>query len=420
MIDIKNAIDDAILVESCSAKHVFESPDLTFADIRDVLTKVFSGEVSVEEQLDGLGLMITYKDGKFMVAKDDRSLKDPDDYDHVNASYAESPEEVRAAFENSMKDLSTALSELDDVQLNRFFANGRNFLSCRIVYPPCANIMDYGNRCFIALDAVKCYNDKFKEVGSDEDSAKELFTILRNNGALRQETFEITRPAVLKLKNLVTAKEALATVLDRLGKFIDGVGWKCSLDQYVCDRYSRHIVNKALEHGIDVSRNSDFVNTLARRLSQISGQKPTKADLATYAKCDGVDTRSDSYREFLADLEDHAEETNAEIIRPVEDLIIYAGMTLMKNVIGFMSADPSKTAKKFLADLEDSIQLMQSGKFELSPEQIARFKKNLAKIEAYHEGIPAEGVVVMYKGRPLKLTGNFGAANEIMNLVKYR
>jgi len=423
MIDIREELDDALITESGACghmKHVYEDPNMTFADIRDILTQVFSGDVTLEEKIDGVNLMITYKDGRFGVARNASTLKDPMDYDRIDAKYADSPEEVRQAFENSMKDLSTALSELDDVQLNRFFANGRNFLNCEVVYPPCANVMDYGNRCFIVLHGIKCYNDKFKEVGDDKTSAEELFSILKGNGALRQETFEITRPNILKLKNLVTAKEALAKILERLNKFIDGVGWKCSLDQYVCDRYSRHIVNKALEHGIDVSRNSDFVNTLARRLSQISGKKPTKSDLATYAKCDGVNTRSDQYRAFLADLEEHADETNGDIIRPIEDLIIYAGMTLMKNVMGFMSVDPSKTAKKFLADLTDSIQLMQDGKFELSPEKVARFKKNLAKIEQYHEGIPAEGVVIMYKGRPLKLTGCFGPANQILGLIKYK
>lgn len=414
MIDIRDAMEDAMLTESGACghmKHVYEDPGLTFADIRDILTQVFSGEVTLEEKIDGLNLMITYKDGRFGVARNVKTLRDPMDLDAVDAKYAESPEEVRQAFDNSMKDLSTALSELDDVQLNRFFANGRNFLNCEIVYPPCANVMDYGNRCFIVLHGIKCYNDKFREVGDDKASSEELFGILKNNGALRQETFEITKPNILRLKSLVTAKEALSKILERLNKFIDGVGWKCSLDQYVCDRYSRHIVNKALEHGIDVSRNSDFVNALARRLSQVSGQKPTKSDLVTYAKCDGVNTRCDQYKAFLTDLEEHADETNGEIIRPIEDLIIYAGMTLMKNVMGFMSVDPSKTAKKFLADLTDSIQLMQDGEFELSPEKIARFKKNLAKIEQYHEGIPAEGVVILYKGKPYKLTGCFGPAN---------
>lgn len=421
MIDIKESMDDALLCEGCArAQHIYDDPNITFADIRDILTKVFSGDIELQEKVDGASLLVTYKDGKFRVAVDGKTVKDPMDYDRIDAKAYDAPDEVKDAFHNSLKDLSTALSELDDVQLNRFFANGRNFLACRVVYPPCQNVMDYGNRCFIVFDGVKCFNDKFKEVGDDKESAEELFGILQNNGALQQETFEIAKPNVLRLKNMTASKDALAKILERLKGFIDGVGWKCSLDQYVCDRYSRHIVNKALEHGIDVSRNSDFVNTLARRLSRISGQKPTKSDLVTYAKCDGVNTRDPKYKEFLQDLEDNAEAENQEIIRPVEDLLAYACMTLMKNVMGFMSCDPSKTAKRILADLEDSVQVMNEQEFEFSPEKIAKFKQNLAKIDKYAQVAPADGVVFRYKGKVYKMTGPWQAVSEIINIVKYR
>ena len=80
----------------------------------------------------------------------------------------------------------------------------------------------------------------------------------------------------------------------------DGLGWRCTLDQYVDDKYSRHIVNAAMKHGIDVSRDSQFVKSLVRRLAEIAARgKPTKSDLATYAKCDKVDFKSDACREFL-------------------------------------------------------------------------------------------------------------------------
>lgn len=421
MIDLKEQMDDALLCEGYArAQHIYDDPGITFADIRDALSKVFSGEIELQEVADGAGLLVTYKDGKFRAAVDGKTVKDPMDYDRLDAKACGAPDEVRDALRNSLKDLSTALSGLDDVQLNRFFANGRNFLACRVVYPPCQNVADYGNRCFIVFGGVKCFNDKFKEVGEDKDSAEELFGLLQGNGALRQETFEIAKPAVLRLKSTTASRDALAKILGKLGEFIDGVGWKCSLDQYVCDKYSRHIVNKALEHGIDVSRGSDFVNTLARRLSRVSGQKPTKSDLATYAKCDGVNTRDPRYKEFLQDLEDNAEAENQEIIRPVESLLAYACMTIMKNAMGFMSCDPSRAAKKILADLEDSVQAVDEGEFEFSPEKIARLKQNLAKVDRYAQAAPAEGVVFRYKGKVYKMTAPWRAVGEMASLVKYR
>ena len=48
-------------------------------------------------------------------------------------------------------------------------------MSCKLIYPPCQNAADYG-KCFIVLNGLKCYNDKFKEVGEDKQSAEELFS----------------------------------------------------------------------------------------------------------------------------------------------------------------------------------------------------------------------------------------------------
>ena len=62
-------------------------------------------------------------------------------------------------------------------------------------------------------------------------------------------------------------------------------------------------------------------------------------------------------------------------------MIIYAGLQLMKCIEGFMAADPSKEAQKALANLDGAVTSISEGEYEMSPEKIAAFKKNLAKIE---------------------------------------
>ena len=140
----------------------------------------------------------------------------------------------------------------------------------------------------------------------------------------------------------------------------------------------------------------------------------------TYAKCDGVNCRSPEYKAFIDELENNADQTNFDIMRPIEDLIIYAGVTLMKNVAGFMSLDPSMTAKRALTKLDDAIMKIKESEFELTPETISRFKRNLAKIDKYCETIPAEGVVFRWKGNLYKMTGAFGGLNQICGIVKYK
>jgi len=209
------------------------------------------------------------------------------------------------------------------------------------VYPLDGRLHDYNGKCFVTFDTLGCYDSDFKEVGQDQESAQALFDELRANDALKQENTEISKPAILKIKSLVNAKKILEKVLAKLNEFINGVGWKCTINDYVLDRYSRHLVNKALEHGLDVSRNSDFVVELANRLSNVSGKKPTRSDLVTFAKREGIDCKGDAYKNFISDVEDNAAAANDEIIKPLEDLIIYAGIQLMKCIEGFMAADPS-------------------------------------------------------------------------------
>ena len=420
MIDLKSIYDDVLLCEGFSTpKYLFDDGELTFADIRDILTKMFSGGLTIQELNDGIDVLVTFKDGKACIAHAAKELKDPIDISCASDKLCDESPEIKACFTSSLNDLTKALKCLDQVQLNKFFANGKNFMSCKLIYPPCQNAADYG-KCFIVLNGLKCYNDKFKEVGEDKQSADELFGKLKSCDALQQQTFEITQPAVLKLKNLPKSKKILDKILQQLSKFISGLGWKCSLNEYIQDRYSRQIVNKALEHGLDVSRGSDFVSELASRLSNVSGRKPTKSDLLTFAKREGINCKCDEYKRFIDDLEQHAEQTNTDIVRPIENLIAYAALMLMKDVEGYMAADPSPKAKKALQQLNQDITQIEESDIELTPEKIAAFKKNLAKIEKYHESMPTSGVAITYKGKAYKLCPCFGDAHAILNIIKYK
>lgn len=423
MIDLRKELDSALALNESAVgrgrvKHIFDDGELTFAEIRDILTKVFSGDIKMTEKVGGIPIYITYKNGEFCGCCNPKEVSKP--YPFSKMCNCCKTDDAKTAFSASLDDLSTALSQLDPVLLNKYFANGQNFMKCQMVCPIDGRLHDYNGKCFITFDDLGCYDSKFKEIGHDQQSAEALFNELRANDALQQENSEISQPAILKLKNVVEAKKILENIIFKLNEFINGVGWKCTINDYVIDRYSRYLVNKALQHGLDVSRNSDFVVELANRLSNVSGKKPTRSDLVTYAKREGLDCKCEGYRNFISDVEQNAGQINDEIIKPLEDLIIYAGLMLMKNIEGFMAADPSQEAQKALANLDDAIVQIKEDEYQLSPEKIAAFKKNLAKIEQYHEMLPAEGVLFKYKNKVYKMTGPGTAANEILGIIKYK
>jgi len=112
----------------------------------------------------------------------------------------------------------------------------------------------------------------------------------------------------------------------------------------VRERFAKYIVNTALKRGIDLYHNSDFVKELIARLSYTEDHRPSRADLITYAKRDGVNYKSDEYSGLINDLEEHAEETNDAIIRPIEELALQAGLLAIKCLLGVIAADPRRSA----------------------------------------------------------------------------
>ena len=239
-----------------------------------------------------------------------------------------------------------------------------------------------------------------------------MYEFLKKHNALKQDTFEITGHAKLQLKNSKTGKESLEIVLKKLAELIKDLGWSATVNDYAKERFKKYIINRAIEADFPLSRNSEFVNELADRLSNISKRRPNKNDLAAFAKREGIDVKSEEYKNFVNELDASLDEANTVIIKPLEDLVIGAGLLLMKNLVGYISTDPQKTSKKLAAELNAAIEELSSKETSLDTSKLKRFKKNLAKLDAYQrEVMPAEGIVFMHKGKVYKMTSTFGAAN---------
>lgn len=130
MIDLRKELDSAIsLTESIGGrgrvKHIFDDGELTFAEIRDILTKVFSGDIKLTEKVNGIPVMITFRDGDFCGCCDPRDVKNPVVFKKMCSCCKDlKTQDAKTAFEASLNDLANALEQLDQVLLNKYFANG--------------------------------------------------------------------------------------------------------------------------------------------------------------------------------------------------------------------------------------------------------------------------------------------------------
>ena len=420
MIDLKEVYNEVILTES-KAKHIFSDGGMTFAELRDIFASLFKdGGTVLSKKVPGMSILVTFKDGEFCVATDFKQLKKPCCISKISDRCCDAGKNVKTAFMNSLKDLTTALQSLDPVLLNKYFANGQNFMDCQVVFPPEDTCSCYGDKCFLTFNKLKCFDSNFKEIGEDVESAKDLFDMLKQNTDLSKEVEEISDPNIKLMRGCCSGKEVLEKIDSKLKEFIDGVGWGCSLDSYIQDKYSRYIINKALEHGLDVSRNSAFVNELVSRLSGTKTKlRPSKSDLMTFAKREGLNCHSDEYKMFLNDLEANADQTSSEIIAPLEDLIYFGVVAALKNIIGYMALDPNAKTQKFIGSLDlDACGLNEAdGECKFCKDKLEPLKKNLLKVNQYVEMLPRDGVVLLWKAQPYKVFSKLGKLESLCKVI---
>lgn len=415
--------ENILLLEGGAAgriMHLYEDGKMTFGEMRSILQDVFQGKVTLQEKLDGCNLMVTFKNGKFGYARNKATLKEPMDLERLGAHFDGNPK-LKEAFVESAKDFSAALKSIELKDLNRLFANGQNFANIEIVYPPCGNILDYGNRCFIQINGVDVFDQNFNKIAEDEESSKWLYENLKRHDALKQEMFEITEQNVLRMKDSVNAEKALGMLMEDFDKLLDGFSLNTTIQDYANERLKRYILNVCNHNGIGVDRDCAFLREMADRLNYMSRKRPTKSDVCTFAKKAGINIYSEEYKNVINTLESQREEMNDEIMKPVESLVSKAGSLLLKNVTGFISADPAKTSQKLALELESTISEIEKDNGRLTKDKLKLFNKNLKKLDNWKENFfPSEGVIIKLgkTGRCYKIVGQFGNINQILHLLK--
>lgn len=420
---VQESFENDVVLEGGAAErimHLYEDGKMTFGEMRQILQDVFQGKTTLTEKLDGANIMVTYKDGGFKFARNKATLKEPMNITKLG-SYFDGNPKLREAFVTSAESLQKALSSIEQKDLMRLFNNGQNFANIEIVYPPCSNILDYGNRCLLQINGVDVFDQKFNRISDDQDAAKWLYETLKRHDALKQEMFEITEQNVLRMKDSVNAKKALDMLMEDFDKLLDGFSLNTTIQDYANERLKRYILNVCNHNGVGVDRDCQFIKEMADRLNCLSRKRPTKSDIATFAKRAGVNVRGEEYRKIMETLETQKDEMNEEIMRPVESLVSKAGSLLLKNMSGFISADPAKTSQKLALELESTISEIEKDNGRLTKDKLKLFNKNMKKLENWKENyFPSEGVIIKLgkTGKCYKITGQFGNINQILHLLR--
>ena len=395
--------------------HPFDDSNLTFNDFKSMITRLLKGGINVEsvtEKLDGQNLMVSWKNGQLVAARNKGQIKNFGENSLTTAGVKKmfaGRGELEKAFAGTMEDLENAIKGLTEKQRGHIFDNGHKWMNLEIIYVPTQNVIPYGKDMIIFHGNLE-YDKEGNPIGQDEDSARKLAGMIKQINQEIQNTFEIRGPVAVSLpatKDFQADQQYFIRKLNNLQK-----KYKLTNRDKVARYHEKWWENKIETESkkakikLDKQTKNDYINRwVFGDKSKVLNKKnyPDEKILNWAKKMDKV-----NFVKFAQ-----------QNIEPFETLFLELGAKVLMNVENLISASPEKAVKSIKKDLKSTISSLQKGGDINKISQLKRHLERLNKAGGFKRIVPSEGLVFNYKGKTYKLTGTFAPINQILGSLKY-
>lgn len=154
-------------------KHLYED-SYTSTQILDIFNKIVSGKIPIYEKIDGQNLMVSFKDGIVVGARNKTQLRNPIDIRLISELQFSKYPHVKETFDIAIQNILSAFNRIPTQELNSIFCNGFKFLNLEIVNPNSPNVIHYGEAKNIMNSIDHVNNGNISS--SDPISATEFYT----------------------------------------------------------------------------------------------------------------------------------------------------------------------------------------------------------------------------------------------------
>jgi hypothetical protein len=403
-------VDEILLTEGGAYGHMshpFDDKGLTFGDFKKIINLSLQGNLDLEkaatEKTDGQNLFISWN-GKMLAARNTGDLKRGGmDYKAVAAKF-KGRGNIEKAFTFAMKDLGKAIGSLNPKQQKKIFDDGNNWVNMEIMFPASANVITY-DAPYLQFHNVLQYKDG-KAIGSVSDGARILAGMIAQTNQTVQKNFSIIGPKVLKMNphQDYSAKQPYFT--SKLNKLMKKFNMK---DSSTFAEYHQawweDYVDKNIKE-IDNKTKMGLVKRWAFFDKSFRLDKKTLPNEETLKKA----------KEF--DKQKHADQVKKNM-QPFETLFFELGAEVLKNVEGFLAANPDKAIQNVRKQVAKAIGDVRKGGDLKKLNRMTQQLKKIASIGGFKTIIPSEGLVFIYKGNTYKLTGAFAPVNQITGMMTF-
>jgi len=398
--------------------HPFDDKNLTFSDFKTLIINTLQGKLdsegAVTEKTDGQNIMVSYKNGKLIAARNKGHIKNHGagalDINGIKSMFA-GRGDIEKAFVYAMRDLQRAVGGLSDAQKNKIFDEGKKFMSLEVIYPKTANVIPY-DKSLLQFHGTIEYDSAGSPIGEDRGSARILAGMIKQINQNVQKTYSITKPFVSNLPKVKDFSRRQSYFLGKLNRLQNRYGLKSSntLSDYHQAYWMEYIYNAGKQFKYNVPNN--ILVKLTRRwafldksykIQQIRKDIKNEKFLNWILRTDKMDLKG----------------LQKKHIRDWEVLFFELGAEILSNLSDFIAANPNKAAQKIRNDLKKAVGKVRQSK---DPKVLNTLKTQLDRLNAIgglKSVVPSEGITFVFKGKLYKYTGAFAPANQILGMLKF-
>ena len=395
--------------------HPFDDSNLTFGYFKSMITRLLKGGVNVKgvtEKLDGQNLMVSWKNGQLVAARNKGQLKNFGENSLTTAGMKKmfaGRGELEKAFAGTMEDLESAIKGLTEKQKGHIFDNGHKWMNLEIIYVPTQNVIPYGKDMIVFHGNLE-YDKEGNPIGQDKESGSKLAGMIKQINQNTQNTFEIRGPVALSLPVSKEFKEDQQYFIKKLYALQKKYG--LSNSDKVTRYHEMWWLNK--------------INAEARK-AKIKLDKKTKIALINRwvfgNKSKALNSKNFTNEKVLAWAKKmdkiNFNKFAQQNVAPFEDLFLELGAKVLTNVDNLISASPEDSVRSIKKDLKTTINSLRQGGDINKIQQLKRHLSRLQKAGGFKRIVPSEGLVFNYKGKTYKLTGTFAPINQILGSLKF-
>jgi hypothetical protein len=387
--------------------HLSDSMDLTFGEIKDVLSKVATAELDTLEKVDGQNLFFTWnaKLGQLRTARNAGDV----------AKGGMSPEEFASkwkghpaedAFTQGFEAIEQAVSSLSDKQRRAIFGpDGQRYANAEIMYSGNRNMIQYDGNYIVV------HNLQEFPAGTVVDSGEfqQLVDAIEGFDAqVSKGSWMVAGPQIVPLQDISEGEhlDRLSAALDSISGGRDGM----TLGDLVAERLRMGPVG-------DLKMPEERKERLIRRILGLVRGDDVKSLPDIRELKQGLDAETQKAISDLATTttaKKAAGEMTADVAQAISDFAV----EVLRGMKSFFVSDHDAEVQRMRGVLEDAIAKIESYRgtdAEKMGELLQKQLEKLGGVENVAQSI--EGIVFEYppgSQQLYKLTGSFAMVNQIV------